>query len=317
MELIFVGILVFTISVLVLNRILGGRSGTSKRTLESISRETYEDVNSDQSVLIKDEKEDLIGESLIKVPFFGGLYKKLKLSGLKVPFIAYLGIFIAGTTALGMALGTLLNHMYGVGFFLGFMVVLIISNMLLGRRIDKREEYYLQNFPDAVDMIVRSVKSGQPLLSALKMISVSASEPLASDVKRVIDEVAYGRPLPEALRKMADRVGFLDMNFFVVILSVQQETGGNLSEVLGNLAGIIRKRKQLKLKIKALTAQSKMTTMIFSGIPFLQMGAIYAIKPDYLKPFTNTTTGVYALLFGLACVSMAIFLGRKVSKIEV
>lgn len=314
---VIIGIVVFAVSLFVLNKLLGKKTDGKKPTLDNITREVFDSTAEGESVLIADEKIDTVGEALQRTPFVGGLYRKLKLSGIRLPFILYLLMFIGVTVAAGMFLGNFLNHMYGIGLGLGFFIALIISNTILGRKITKREDYYLSTFPDAVDMIVRSVKSGQPLMSALKMIAQNASEPLASDVKRVIDEVSYGRPLPEALRKMADRVGFMDMNFFVVILSVQQETGGNLSEVLTNLASIIRKRKQLKLKVKALTAQSKMTTLIFSCIPILQMGAVYAIKPDYLKSFTTTTTGVYALLFALACIGTAIFLGRRVSNLEV
>lgn len=315
LKLLIIAAIVFAVSVFVLGKLLGGNK-RSKRSLEGISREFFEAEN-DQELLLEDKKVDSFGESIKSVPLIGGLYKKFKLSGMEMSFGIYLLIFIGAISVLAYFLGDLLNHMYWVGVLLGTIIVLVISNIILGNKIVKRENYYLNNFPDAVDMIVRSVKSGQPLLSALKMISQSATQPLAGDVQRVVDEVSFGSPLPEALRRMADRVGFLDMNFFVVILSVQQETGGNLSEVLTNLANIIRKRKQLKLKIRALTAQSKITTYIFSSIPFLQLGAIYFMKPDYLKPFTNTTTGVYMLLAGFACIGMAIFLGRRISNLEV
>ena len=310
------GLLVFAISAFVLTKLLGKTTGKSKRSLEDISRQFYDNAN-EQSVLLEEGKIDTVGEAMSGVPFFGGLYRKLKLSGLRINFTLYLVIFLAAIFGLGSLLGNLLNSMYWVGALLAFIVVLTISNIILGNRIAKREEYYLTAFPDAVDMIVRSVKSGQPLLSALKMIANSTTKPLADDVQRVIDEVAYGRPLPEALRQMADRVGFLDMKFFVVILSVQQETGGNLSEVLSNLATIIRKRKQLKLKIRALTAQSKMTTYIFACIPFLQMAAVYLVKPTYLSVYTTHTGGVYALMVALCCIATAIFLGKRISNLDV
>ena len=310
-------VVVFGISAFVLTKIMGKKtSGKDKRSLQDISRQFFDNAP-EQSVLLEEKKEDRLGNAVAKLPIIGGLSRKLALSGYRINFTVYLIIVCAAVFLLGSFLGNVLNNLYWVGFFLGGLVVLIISNIVLGQRIAKREEYYLTAFPDAVDMIVRSVRSGQPLLSALKMIASSTTKPLADDVQRVIDEVSYGRPLPEALRHMADRVGFLDMKFFVVILSVQQETGGNLSEVLSNLAHIIRKRKQLKLKVRALTAQSKMTTYIFCCIPFLQMAAVYSIKPDYLRPYTTMDSGVYALMVALCCIALAIFLGRKISNIEV
>ncbi len=313
---LILGIVVFAISAFVLTKILGKKTtGKSKRSLEDISRQFYDSAN-EQSVLLEEDKEDRIGEALSNVKFFGSFYKRLRMAGFRIGFGLFLIMYFAAIIGLGYLIGNTLNKIYPLGFFMAFVIVTIIVNMVLGYRINKREEYYLTAFPDAVDMIVRSVKSGQPLLSALKMIANSTTKPLADDVQRVIDEVAYGRPLPEALRHMADRVGFLDMKFFVVILSVQQETGGNLSEVLSNLANIIRRRKQLKLKIRALTAQSKMTVYIFSCIPFLQMAAVYLIKPSYLRPYTTVDSAIYAGTFALGCIVMAIILGKKISKLE-
>jgi tight adherence protein B len=317
-KLLILAVVVFAVSILVLNKILGS-SKRSKSALARINSGEVEDIHieNDQELLLEDDKEDSVGEVFKNVPILGGLYRRLKLSGYQINFGLYMLLLVAAISLLTYLLGSFLNNMFGVGVLLGTIIVVIINNMMINSRISKRENYYLNNFPDALDMIVRSVKSGQPLLAALKMIAQTSTQPLAGEVQRVIDEVTYGSSLTIALKRMAERIGFLDMNFFVVILSVQQETGSNLSEVLTNLSNIIRKRKQLKLKIKALTAQSKMTTYIFSSIPVLQMGAIYLLKPDYIKPFTNTTTGVYWLLAGVACIGMAIFMGRRVSNLEV
>jgi len=317
-KLLILAVVVFAVSIFVLNKLLGS-SKRSKSALARINSGEVEDIHieSEQELLLEDEKEDSFGEVFKDAPILGGLYRRLKLSGYQINFAVYMILIITAISILAYLLGSFLNNMFGVGILLGTIITVIINNMVINSRISKRENYYLNNFPDALDMIVRSVKSGQPLLAALKMIAQTSTQPLAGEVQRVIDEVTYGSSLTLALKRMAERIGFLDMNFFVVILSVQQETGSNLSEVLTNLSNIIRKRKQLKLKIKALTAQSKMTTYIFSSIPLLQMGAIYLLKPDYIKPFTTTTIGVYWLLVGLACIGMAIFLGRRVSNLEV
>jgi len=317
-KLLILAIVVFAASLFVLNLLLG-KNKRSRISIDRINSGEVDDVllSNDQEVLIEDEKTDSIGETFKDVIILGWFYRKLRLSGLQINFGIYMLILIVAIAVLTYILGSFFNHMYGVGLLLGTLIVITINNIIIGGRISKRENYYLTNFPDALDMIVRSVKSGQPLLSALKMIAQTATQPLAGEIQRVIDEVTYGSSLTNALKRMAERIGFLDMNFFVVILSVQQETGSNLSEVLTNLSTIIRKRKQLKLKVKALVAQSKMTTYIFSGIPVLMMGAIYFLQPGYLEPFTTTTTGVYMLLGGFCCIGMAMFLGRKISNLEV
>ena len=123
--------------------------------------------------------------------------------------------------------------------------------------------------------------------------------------------------MSEALRKMADRIGILDVNFFVVILSVQQETGGSMAEVLSNLSTIIRKRKQLRLKIRALTSEGRITTWMFSAIPFIQMAAIYFIKPDYLDPLFETNAGIICLLFSISLIAIAIYIARQLCKMDI
>lgn len=208
-----------------------------------------------------------------------------------------------------------------IGYFFGFIVALILTLLLprlyLRRRIKKRNETFINQFPDAVDMIVRSVKSGHPLNTALRMIAENMDAPVKTEFKQLVDEIAFGRSTVEALIRMSHRIDEPDLQFFVVILSVQQETGGNLAEVLSNLSGIIRKRKQLRLKIKALTSEGRATAYVLGSLPFFVFGAIQFTSPDYLTPLFVTDAGHMILGGALALVALAAFIVYNMLQIDI
>ena len=187
----------------------------------------------------------------------------------------------------------------------------------LNYKIEKRNQVFLDNFPDALDMIVRSVKSGHPLLSSLRMITENSEAHIAQEFQQVVDEVSYGSPLSESLHRMADRINLLDINFFVVILSVQQETGGNLSEVLSNLSGIIRKRRQLRLKINAMTAEGRFTSWIFAAIPLVQVIVVKVIAPDYIDILFKTSSGNLLLCIAAGFIVFSVYISKKMCKIDI
>lgn len=166
-----------------------------------------------------------------------------------------------------------------------------LPRKLLLSRVDKRNREFLDIFPDAMDMIVRSVRAGHPLSASLRMIAENVDPPVSTEFKQVIDEISYGRTMAEALARMADRIDQPDLNYFVVVLSVQQETGGNLSEVLSNLSDIIRKRKLLRLKIRALTAEARATGWVLGLMPIIVFAIIYWMSPGYLTPLLTTPLG--------------------------
>lgn len=313
--LVVVIIIAFAVVFGVLNKVFAdSKAKYKKRSLQNIAREDDFGMTVGQDFI--DENPDKFGEAVINVPVLGGIYNKLKKSGSPLNLLTYLAILIV--ILVGVSYGGILMFKRPViGIPMGIFAMLVFNNVYIGRRLNKRNEMFLTDFPDAIDMIVRSVRSGHPLLSSLKLISQNGRPPLSTEFQRVVDEVSYGRPLSESLRKMADRIGILDVNFFVVILSVQQETGGSMAEVLSNLSTIIRKRKQLNLKIKALTSEGRITTWMFSCIPFLQMAVVYFIKPDYLDPLFDTDAGVVCLIISLSLISLAIYIARQLCKMDI
>lgn len=203
------------------------------------------------------------------------------------------------------------------GIFLAAFLAIMIPRAVLKRSIYKRNLAFIEMFPEAIDMIVRSVKSGHPLNTALRMIADNMEAPVGPEFKQVINEVSFGRPVVEALQRMSKRIDEPDVHFFVVVLAVQQETGGNLAEVLGNLSNVIRGRKRLNQKIRALTSEGRATAWVLGSLPVLQLGAIAIFSPDYLVPLFETFPGNIILGLAISLIGGAMFITSQMVKIDI
>lgn len=205
-------------------------------------------------------------------------------------------------------------------FWFAIVVFFFVPYMLHSyarKRVQARNTKFINDFPDVLDMIVRSVRSGFPLNTALNMVSENMEDPIKSEFRQVVDEIALGRSLDDALIRLSLRIDEPDVKFFIVVLRVQQETGGNLAEVISNLSNVIRKRKQLRLKIRAMTSEGRATGWILGAIPILVFCALYTIAPTHLEPLFVTDTGnmLLAIAFGLIITAQVIV--RKMVNVEI
>ncbi len=315
------------ITVLTLSLFIGKswiNSGSSKRmskVLSKIHEETdstyYKTHVSEVSVFRQNALDDSEGFSrlLKKIPGFENLYDKSIKAGLKVSgerFFLYLVAFFAIILILCLQFG------FGeISFIFALAGTLILPKMYLASKIKGRNDKFIEQFPDALDMIVRSVRSGHPLNAALRMIAENMPAPVGPEFRQVVDEIAYGRTMTEALYRLAGRVGEADINFFVVVLVVQQETGGNLSEVLSNLSNIIRKRKQLRLKIKAITSEARITAWILGSLPFLLLIVLHLLTPGYLDPLFEKDSGKILLAISISMVAACAMIVKKMINIDI
>lgn len=267
-----------------------------------------------------DQEADLLKRShydnrniLLKLPGVQSTLDLLLASGLWSKRWFYVVIVIGLFTVLSMLL-----KVFGlIGIIASVFIAYVLPRIFLKNIVSKRKKQFLDAFPDAIDMISRSVRSGHPLGSAMKMIVENIDGPLAEEFKQVVDETMYGRSLTESLKRMSDRVGEADINFFVVALAVQQETGGSLTEVLGNLSTIIRKRKMLRMKIRALTSEGRMTAWILGAIPVLEFGMLYYTAPEYMSPLFTNPTGHWILGGAIALIISAVWVVNLMVDIEV
>ena len=151
----------------------------------------------------------------------------------------------------------------------------------------------------------------------MRMITENMESPIRDEFKQVVDEVSYGRTLAEALRRMSARLELADVDFFAVVLSVQQETGGSLTEVLTNLSNIIRKRKQLRARIRAMTSEGRATAYILGAIPVVEFAALLYLTPSYVQPLFTTLTGNIMLGVAVSLVVASQVVIRYMINIEI
>ena len=169
------------------------------------------------------------------------------------------------------------------GLAMGFAGAFGLPRWLLSFLKKRREAKFLNAFPDAVDIIVRGVKAGLPLLDCLKMITVEAPEPLKSEFRAIVDTQAIGMPLGEACGKLYDQMPVPEANFFGIVISIQQRAGGNLAETLGNLSRVLRDRKKMKAKINAMSQEAKASAGIIGCLPLAVMTLVYISSPQYIS----------------------------------
>ncbi|MEQ1615699.1 MAG: type II secretion system F family protein, partial [Hyphomicrobiaceae bacterium] len=159
----------------------------------------------------------------------------------------------------------------------------------------RRQNKFVNNFANAIDIIVRGVKSGLPLNECLSIIARESPAPLNEEFREVVDQSRIGIPLNECLDRMMGRMPLPEVKFFAIVISIQQQAGGNLSEALGNLSGVLRDRKTLTGKVKALSAEAKASAMVLGALPFIVMSMVYMSAPKYIAVLFQTMIGNFML----------------------
>jgi len=180
----------------------------------------------------------------------------------------------------------------------------VLPRFYLSRRRRQYQNKFLDELPNAVEAIVRGVKSGLPLNDSIRLVAKETKEPVKSEFQRVLDQQAVGKSMAEAVVVLFDRVPVPEVNFFIVVITVQQQAGGNLSEALGNLAHVLRNRKAMKLKIKAMSSEAKASAGIIGSLPFVVATLVSLTSPTYLLPLVTTNIG--HLWLGIAAVMLTI-----------
>ncbi|MCI4660348.1 MAG: type II secretion system F family protein [Neomegalonema sp.] len=187
----------------------------------------------------------------------------------------------------------------------------------LGKLINRRKRKFLEQFPNAIDILVRGVRSGLPVNEGLKVIGNEIPDPIKTEFHRVIDATSVGVALEDALTKMHERVDLPEVSFFRTVLVIQKQTGGNLAEALSNLSSILRDRKKLKGKIKALSSEAKMSAMIIGSLPFIVGFLVYLVRPEYIESLFIDPTGQIMIGVGLVWMSCGILMMRSMINFDV
>ena len=195
-----------------------------------------------------------------------------------------------GTVSLCLMLVVaLLLMMRGAPFLIALLIGLVVGgglpHMAVGMTISKRIAKFNAKFPDAIELLVRGLRSGLPITETMTVVAAEVPGPVGEEFRAVSDKMKIGRTMDAALQETADRLGTPEFQFFVISIAIQRETGGNLAETLSNLANVLRQRSQMKLKIKAMSSESKASAYIVGSLPFIVFGLIWWISPGYMGNF--------------------------------
>lgn len=196
---------------------------------------------------------------------------------------------------------------------LGIGLPHLVVSFLVARRTAK----FTRTFPDAIDLMVRGLRSGLPVTETIAACGREMSDPVGLEFQRIADAVRLGQTLEDALWDAARRLDTPEFKFFVISLSVQKETGGNLGETLANLSDILRSRKQMRLKIKAMSSEAKASAGILGSLPFLMFGIIYFLSPEYEQVLFTDVRGRVMLGGALALMSMGVLVMRRMIRFEI
>lgn len=241
---------------------------------------------------------------------------KLERAGLNISASAIM--IIAGCLALFALL------MFAFALKLPFLVALpaaiavgiALPSYVVSSRGKKRGQRFLKDLPDAIDLIVRSVKSGLPVSEAIFSISRDLKGPAAVEFTKISDQMRIGIPLDDAFARSVKRIGLSDFAFLAISLSITQETGGNLGETLTNLSRLLRLRQQMHLKIHALTSEARASALIVGSLPFLVVGALMLVNPDYIGELFTDPTGNKVLYFAGGSLGMGFFVMSRIVRFE-
>ncbi|MDX5403340.1 MAG: type II secretion system F family protein [Rhodobacterales bacterium] len=301
---------VLLLSEAILRRLFGARSATREinTRLERLK------AGSDQLTTYKSLLSDRgVGRSgLLSMEWLSRLYRQ---SGLMLSMprrVLYVLVIMLGAWILAAWLTDGLLLQIVLGLVIGCALILALVMRVRARRIAK----FVAQLPDAIDIIVRSMNSGHPLTSAIALVGREMPDPIGSEFGILSDQLTFGSELDDAMLRMVERVGADELNLLAVTVSVQRSTGGNLSEILENLSAMIRDRAMLRNKIRAISAEGRITAIIMAAFPFLLYLMISTLVPTYFDPVWESGYGTIVVVSILTLMSFGLLILYKLVKFD-
>lgn len=200
---------------------------------------------------------------------------------------------------------------------LGLLLALGVPHMVLNHLIGKRVKNFTARFPDAIDLLVRGLRAGLPITETFTVVAQEISGPVGEEFKAIVERIRIGNSMDTALQETADLLDTPEFQFFCITISIQRETGGNLAETFNNLSDVLRKRAQMKLKIRAMSSEAKASAYIVGSLPFFVFAAVYFMNPDYLAGFFVEPRLMVAGIGGLIWMSIGGFIMAKMVNFEI
>jgi tight adherence protein B len=244
------------------------------------------------------------------------LRRRLEMTGKNISLAKYSLISVGVTVVIALLL-MMRGAPFTLAVFAGLFFGMGGPYFVVGKMIKRRVAKFNSNFPDAIELMVRGLRSGLPITETLGIVAAEISGPVGIEFRTVADKMKIGRTMEVALQETADRLGTAEFQFFVITLAIQRETGGNLAETLSNLADVLRKRAQMKLKIRAMSSESKASAYIVGALPFVVFSIVFMINPNYMGGFFTDERLIVAGLGGLVWMAIGGFIMAKMVNFEI
>ena len=238
--------------------------------------------------------------------------QRLQRAGLDIDVKAFwIASAITGIVCVGLTLLLAPNANPAIAVAVGFAAAFGLPRYVIGYMTRKRQNKFLANFANAIDVIVRGVKTGLPLNECLNIIARETEDPIASEFRDVTEQQRVGVPLAECFERMMTRMPLAEVRFFAIVIAIQAQAGGNLSEALGNLSGVLRDRTRMQQRVKALSSEAKASAWVLGSLPFIVALLVYLSTPDYISFLWKTQTGQFIVLVAAFWMSCGIMMMKK------
>jgi tight adherence protein B len=309
---IFGTILVFLHGCAALHRLMAPR-GTD-RAVERIQKWSAPEKATELDIVRKEALSDIpwLNDLLMKVRRFQPLRVLHRQADCRAP----LGVFVLATPLLALMGMTAAMWVMHLPFLLALACAGVCSVLPAGYLYwlkSQRIARFEQQLPEALELVSRALRAGHAFSVGLKLVGDEAADPVGIEFRRVFDEVSMGVALPQALQNMTDRLDCVDLKFFVTSVLVQRETGGNLAEIIDSLAGLMRRRFELQLKVKALSAEGRLSGVVLFALPFVLGTMLYGLNPEYMGVLFTDPMGQKVVILGsFLMVSGAVAMKRMV-----
>ena len=244
------------------------------------------------------------------------LRERLYRTGYDISLGAYgVACLVIGVIAL---VGMLLVHFSTlISFPVALLIGLWFPHIGVGYLAKRRANKFTNAFPEAIGLMVRGLKSGLPVTETFNIVAQEIPDPVGVEFRQVSDQIRLGHPVEQSLWDAAKRIGTPELKFLVVSLSIQRETGGNLAETLENLDNILRRRRQMRLKIRAMSSEARASAMIIGSLPFAVIGILSIMSPGYLEPLFSTVTGHKILAMAAGSMTTGIGIMAKLIRFDI
>ncbi|QGN55334.1 type II secretion system F family protein [Novosphingobium sp. Gsoil 351] len=228
--------------------------------------------------------------------------------------------YLYSSLGLGLAIAVIVylkSHAALLSLGAGVVIGGGLPHMVVNYFVKKRVNQFTTKFPDAIELLVRGLRSGLPVTETLGVVASEVPGPVGQEFKLITDRIKVGKTMEDALQDTANRLDMAEFSFFCITLAIQRETGGNLAETLSNLADVLRKRAQMKLKIRAMSSESKASAYIVGSLPFLVFTMIWFVNPKYIGGFFTEDRLIVAGLGGMVWMSIGAFIMAKMVSFEI